>query len=254
MQTKEQKKEAEILIYGLRPVMEAIRAGKEVEKLFVQTGLKNELSGELMALLRKNEIPFQYVPQEKLDRLTRQNHQGVVGYLAVVTYQKINDVLLRVFEEGKTPLVLILDRITDVRNFGAIARTAECSGVHAIVIPSRGGAQINADAIKTSAGALHKIPICREDNLKAVIEHLRESGLQVIACTEKTKDMYYTLDYTLPVAVVMGSEENGVSQEYLECCDSLAKIPLLGGIASLNVSVAAGVVLYEAIRQRQLNL
>ncbi len=252
MQTKEQQKENDSLIFGLRPIIEALRAGKEIERLFVQTGLKNELFGELMSLLKKYDVPFQYVPVEKLNRLTTKNHQGVAGYVSSITYQKIKDVLPIVFEAGKTPLVLILDRITDVRNFGAIARTAECSGVDAIIIPAKGAAQINADAMKTSTGALHSIPVCREDNLTETISYLRESGLQVVACTEKTTDMYYQLDYTLPVAIIMGSEENGVSAEYLKAADAHAKIPLKGQISSLNVSVATGVVLYEVVRQRLL--
>lgn len=253
MQTKEQKQENDSLIFGLRPMIEALKAGKEIDRLFVQSGLKNELFTELMGLLKKNSIPFQYVPVEKLNRLTTKNHQGVVGYVSSVTYQKIQDVLPLIFEAGKVPLVLILDRITDVRNFGAIARTAECSGVDAIIIPSKGAAQINADAMKTSTGALHTIPVCREENLKEVIDFLRESGLQVIACTEKTSEMYYQQDYTLPVAIIMGSEENGVSPEYLKTADAHAKIPLLGQISSLNVSVATGIVLYEAVKQRLLD-
>jgi len=250
MQTKEQKKEEESLIFGIRPIIEALHAGKEVDKLFVQSGLKSELIGELMGLLKKNNVPYQYVPVEKLNRLTTKNHQGVAGYISSIKYQKIKHVLAAVFKAGKTPLILILDRITDVRNFGAIARTAECSGVHAIVIPSRGGAQINADAIKTSTGALHKIPVCREENLKETIDFLRESGLQVIACTEKATDNYFDIDYTLPAAIIVGSEENGISNEYLELSDAQAKIPLMGKISSLNVSVATGVILYEAVRQR----
>ncbi len=250
MQTKEQRREEENLLFGLRPIIEAIKAGKEIERLFVQTGLKNELYSELMVLLKQHEIPFQYVPLEKINHLTNKNHQGVVGYLSSITYHKIKKLLPLVFEKGKTPLILILDRITDVRNFGAIARTAECAGVDAIIIPKKGGAQINADAIKTSAGALHKVPVCREVDLKVVIEYLRESGLQVIACTEKTTDVYSQHDYTLPVALILGSEENGVSTEYLNLSDAHAKIPMMGNIGSLNVSVAAGVILYEAVRQR----
>jgi 23S rRNA (guanosine2251-2'-O)-methyltransferase len=253
MQTKEQKKETDNMIFGLRSVIEAVKAGKEIDRLFVQSGLKNELFGEMMSLLKKNNIPFQYVPLEKINRLTSKNHQGVVGYISSIEYHKIESILPAVFEKGKMPLILILDRITDVRNFGAIARTAECSGVDAIIIPSRGAAQINADAIKTSAGALHKVPVCREDDMKHVIEYLRESGLQVIACTEKTKENYYQQDFTLPVAIIMGSEENGISSEYLKLADAHAKIPLLGEIGSLNVSVAAGVLLYEAVRQRLLS-
>ena len=253
MQTKEQKREEENLLFGLRPIIEAIKAGKEIEKLFVQTGLKNELFSELMGLLKLHEIPFQYVPLEKLNRITNKNHQGVVGYLSSITYQKIKKLLPLIFEKGKIPLILILDRITDVRNFGAIARTAECSGVDAIIIPKKGSAQINADAIKTSAGALHKIPVCREVDLKVAIDYLRESGLQVIACTEKTTELYSQQDYTLPVAIILGSEEDGVSSEYLNLSDAHAKIPLMGNIGSLNVSVAAGVILYEAVRQRMAN-
>lgn len=252
MQTKEQKRENDSMIFGLRPVIEALKAGKELDRLFVQSGLKNDSATELMTLLKKFNVPFQYVPAEKLNRLTSKNHQGVIAYLSTITYQKIQDVLPLIFEAGKTPLILILDRITDVRNFGAIARTAECSGVDAIIIPSKGSAQINADAMKTSTGALHTIPVCREDSIKEVIAFLRESGLQVIACTEKTTEMYYQHDYTLPVAIIMGSEENGVSSEYMKAADTHAKIPLLGQIASLNVSVATGVILYEVVRQRLL--
>jgi 23S rRNA (guanosine2251-2'-O)-methyltransferase len=252
MQTKEQKKEDANMIFGLRPIIEALRSGKEIDRLFVQAGLKNDLFGELMGLLKKHNVPFQYVPIEKLNRLTSKNHQGAVGYVSSIVYHKIENILPAIFEKGKTPLILILDRITDVRNFGAIARTAECSGVDAIIIPSRGAAQINADAIKTSTGALHKIPVCREENLKQTIEYLRESGLQVIACTEKAEENYYQLDFDLPVAIIVGSEEDGISPEYLRMSDSLAKIPLLGKIGSLNVSVATGVLLYEVVRQRIL--
>lgn len=253
MQTKEQKKDNDNMIFGLRPVIEALKAGKELDRLFVQNGLKNELFGEMMGMLKKHGVAYQYVPLEKLNRLTSKNHQGVVGYISSIEYHKIENVLPAIFETGKMPLLLILDRVTDVRNFGAIARTAECSGVDAIIIPSRGAAQINADAIKTSTGALHKIPVCREDSLKEVIEFLRESGLQVIACTEKTNENYYQQDFTLPVAIIMGSEENGISPEYLKLADSHAKIPLLGEIGSLNVSVATGIILYEAVKQRLLN-
>ncbi len=253
MQTKEQRQEENNLIFGLRPVIEAIKAGKEVDKLLIQNGLKNELFGELMSLLKKNNVAFQYVPLEKLNRLTTKSHQGVVGYISSITYHRIENILPALFEEGKMPLLLILDRITDVRNFGAIARTAECSGVHAIIIPAKGAAQINADAIKTSTGALHTIPVCRENDLKKVIGYLRESGLQVVACTEKAGDYYYQHDFTLPVAIMMGSEENGISKEFLDVVDAKVKIPLLGEIASLNVSVATGIVLYEAVTQRLAN-
>ncbi len=239
------------LLFGLRPVIEAVNAGKEIDKLFIQNNLTGDIHSELRKLIKDHEIPFQYVPIEKLNRLTRKNHQGVVCYLSTIIYQKIEDILPFVFEQGKTPLLLILDRITDVRNFGAIARGAECAGVNAIVIPSKGAAQVNGDAIKTSAGALHKIPVCRSENLKTTIDYLKNSGVQIVACTEKTESVYYDVNYTLPTAIILGSEENGISDEYLKRSDARAKIPLLGEIGSLNVSVATGVILYEAIRQRR---
>jgi 23S rRNA (guanosine2251-2'-O)-methyltransferase len=253
MQTKQQKREEESLIFGIRPVIEAVKAGKEIDRLYIQSGLKNELYNELMVVLKQHNIAFQYVPVEKLNRLTTKNHQGVAGYISSISYHKIQDILPAIFEEGKAPLILILDRITDVRNFGAIARTAECSGAHAIVIPTHGAAQINADAIKTSAGALHKIPVCREENLKTVINFLKECGLQIIACTEKAENYYFQIDFTVPTAIIMGSEEDGISNEFLQKSDAKAKIPLMGEIGSLNVSVATGIILYEAVSQRLIS-
>ena len=241
------------MIFGIRPVMESINAGKEIDKLLVQSGLKGELVSQLMSLLKQRNIAFQYVPVEKLNRLTSKNHQGVVGYISSISYYKTEDVLPGVFEKGKVPLLLILDRITDVRNFGAIARTAECSGVDAIIIPSRGSAQINADAIKTSTGALQKIPVCREENLKKVIDYLKDCGLQIVSCTEKAEDYYFQMDLTTPTAIIMGSEEDGISNEYLQKSDAKAKIPLMGEISSLNVSVACGIILYEAVSQRMIS-
>lgn len=238
------------IIFGTRAVIEAINAGKEIDRVFIQDRLRNELANELRKLVIDHKIPYQFVPVEKLNRLTQKNHQGVVAYISVVTYYRTEDILPLVFEKGKVPLFLILDRITDVRNFGAIARSAECAGVDAIIIPSRGAAQVNGDAVKTSAGALHKIPVCREENLKTTIEYLKESGLQIVSCTEKTDSYYYDLDLTQPTAIIMGSEEDGISGEYLKRSDHKAKIPLMGEIGSLNVSVAAGVILYEAVRQR----
>ena len=253
MQTKQQKREEDSLIFGIRPVIEAVKAGKEIDRLYIQSGLKNELYNELMAVLKHHNIAFQYVPVEKLNRLTTKNHQGVAGFISSISYHKIQDVIPAIFEEGKVPLIIILDRITDVRNFGAIARTAECSGVQAIVIPTQGAAQINADAIKTSAGALNKIPVCREENLKTVINFLKDCGLQIVSCTEKATDYYFQMDFTVPTAIIMGSEENGISNEYLQKSDAKAKIPLMGELGSLNVSVAAGIILYEAVSQRMIN-
>lgn len=253
MYTKEESNKGSY-VFGIRAVIEAVNSGKELDKLFIQKGLRGELFFELNQLIKKLEIPFQFVPPEKLNRLSlNKNHQGVIAILSTITYQHIDNILPTIFETGKTPLLLLLDRITDVRNFGAICRTAECSGVDAVIIPSRGAAQINADAIKTSAGALHKIPVCREDNLKATLEFLKESGLQIVSCTEKADSFYYQIDYTLPTVIIMGSEEDGISGEYLKRSDVKAKIPLMGEIGSLNVSVATGIILFEAIKQRLNN-
>ncbi len=245
------------LIFGMRAVIEALNAGKDIEKIIIQKGLSNELYNQLRQALKGQTIPIQIVPPEKLKRvadasagLAGKNHQGVVAYLTEITYYNVEELLSRVFEKGRIPLVLIVDRVTDVRNFGAIARSAECAGVDFIIIPSRGSAQINGDAIKTSAGALHRIKVCREDNLKQVIEYLKESGLQIIACHEKTDKLIYEVDFLKPSAIIMGSEENGISGEYLKRSDVQVKIPMPGKIASLNVSVATGIVLFEAVHQR----
>lgn len=242
--------EPDNLIFGTRAVIEAINAGKDVEKIILQKGLSNELYNQLRQALKGQTVPLQFVPPEKLRRITDKNHQGVVAYLTEITYYDTSELLAAVFEKGRIPLVLILDRVTDVRNFGAIARGAECAGVDFIIIPSRGAAQINGDAIKTSAGALHRMKVCREDNLKTTIESLRESGLQIVAVHEKTDQLIYDVDFTKPTALIMGSEENGISNEYLKRSDAQVKIPMAGSIASLNVSVATGIVLYEAFKQR----
>jgi 23S rRNA (guanosine2251-2'-O)-methyltransferase len=240
----------ENLIFGMRAVIEAIEAGKEIEKIFLQKGLSNELYHQLRKALHGNTIPIQIVPPEKLKRISEGNHQGVIAYLTEINYFITEELLATVFEKGKNPLVLILDRITDVRNFGAIARGAECAGVDFIIIPSRGAAQINGDAIKTSAGALHRMKVCREDNLKNTIEYLKTSGLQIVACHEKTDKLIYNADFKKPTAIIMGSEENGISNEYLKRSEIEVKIPMTGQIASLNVSVATGIVLFEAVKQR----
>lgn len=242
--------EEDNLIFGIRAVIEAINADKTIDKILLQKGLSNELFNQLRAALRGKDIPFQFVPPEKIKKITTKNHQGVIAYLAEVTYYSTEDLLQEVFEKGKTPLILILDRITDVRNFGAVARSAECAGVDFIIIPSRGAAQINADAIKTSAGALHRIKVCREDNLKDTIDYLKDYKIQIVACHEKTDKLMYDADLTQPTAIIMGSEENGISGEYVKKSDVQVKIPMEGSIASLNVSVATGVILFEAIRQR----
>ncbi len=246
----QEKRETNQQVYGIRAVIEAIDSGKEIESLFVQRGLGGTLFLELKQLLKQQGISYQQVPVEKLNRMTRKNHQGVIAVISPITYQRIEDIVPAIYERGEVPLLLILDGITDVRNLGAIARTAECAGVHALIVPKKGSAEINPDAIKTSAGALYKINVCREDSLTKTARFLQESGIQLVACTEKTNGSLYQLDYTVPTAVVLGSEEQGVSDELIRIADYLAKIPMTGSIASLNVSVSAGIALYEAVRQR----
>lgn len=246
------QRESNQLVFGIRAVVEAIRSGKEIEALYLQRGVSGGLMNELKELLNAYHITAQQVPVEKLNRLTPKNHQGAVAFISPIVYQKIEDIIPQLFEAGQAPLILVLDSVTDVRNMGAISRTAECAGVHAIVVPSKGSAQINPDAIKTSAGALYKIPVCRHDNLLQTVKFLQESGLQLVCCTEKTKDDIYTPDYTAPTAIVMGSEEDGVRNEIIRIADHLAKIPMYGEIESLNVSVATGIILYEAVRQRRV--
>lgn len=231
-------------------MIEAIKAGKEIEKILVQTGLRSENSWELRKLTSDLSIPVQHVPIEKLNRVTQKNHQGIIAYISPVSYQPLENIVPDLFEQGKIPLLLILDRITDVRNIGAIARTAECAGVHAIIVPSKGSGLINEDTVKTSAGAIYKIPVCREENLKTTIDFLKNSGLQIISCTEKAEKAYYETDYREPLAIIMGSEDDGISEEYLKRSDEMVRIPVLGETESLNVSVAAGVLLYEVVKQR----
>lgn len=250
MNQREAKEENGNYVFGLRPVIEAIKAEKNIDKILVQQGLQGELFGELMSLIKKSEIQFQYVPIERLNKYTRKNHQGIIAFVSSITYHNLEEIITHVFENGETPLILICDHITDVRNFGAICRTAECAGVNAIVVPDKGSAQINADAIKTSAGALNILPVCKVQNLKATLLMLKEYGLQIIGCTEKSQSNYTALDYTKPTVIILGSEEKGISTDLLKLCDRKAKIPLMGSIESLNVSVANGIILYEALRQR----
>lgn len=248
--SRRQEENLENLIFGTRAVIEAISAGKEIDKIIIQKGLSNQLYNELRKAIKDLDIPIQIVPPEKITRITTKNHQGVLAFVSQITYFEVEDLLTQTFESGKNPLILILDRITDVRNFGAIARSADCAGVDFIIIPSRGAAQINADAVKTSAGALNRMRVCRVDNLKTSIEYLKESGLQIVACHEKTNNYHFNADLTKPSAIIMGSEENGISNEYLKRSDIQVKIPMVGNIASLNVSVATGVILFEAVKQR----
>jgi len=237
-------------IFGIRPVIEAIENGDFPDKILIQQGLQGENFQQLFGLVRKRSIPYQFVPVEKLNRLTRKNHQGVVAFVSLVEYQPLSEILSMAYENGETPLLLVLDGITDVRNLGAIARSAECFGVHAIVIPERGGAAINADAIKTSAGALVRIPVCKEKNLLETIAFLQQSGIRVVAASEKGNISVYECDANLPLAIVMGSEDKGVSPACLKMADEIVFIPMKGKTASLNVSVAAGILLSQVNNAR----
>lgn len=238
------------MIFGTRAVIEAIQAGKEFDKILIRRDMTNELSRELYAALQGRAVAFQKVPLDKLNQITTKNHQGVIAFISPVTFQRIEDIIPTIYEQGSVPLVIVLDEITDVRNFGAIARTAECAGVDAIVIPARGGASVNADAVKTSAGALLSIPVCKEQNLKNALQFLQSSGLKIVGATEKGDKNYTQASMTEPLAILMGSEEDGISPEHLRLCDEQVKIPITGKIQSLNVSVAAGIMMYEAVRQR----
>lgn len=238
------------MVFGVHPVQEVIRAGKEIEKVFVQAGVRSPEISEISNHCRINGIPVQYVPIEKMNRLTRKNHQGVVAFICPIEYQSIEKVIPMIYEQGHDPFVLMLDRVTDVRNFGAIARTAYAAGVDAILVPSRGSALINGDAMKTSAGALSSINVCRADNLKDAIDYMKGCGLRVVGFTEKAKESLWEADLTGPICVVMGSEEDGISPAYVKRLDQYLMIPMPGDIDSLNVSVATGIACFEVVKQR----
>ena len=244
------KMQQESQIYGIRALIEALKAGKTIDKVFLQKGLQGGLFRELMPLLQEAQVPVQYVPVEKLNRLTKKNHQGVVANLSPVDYHNFEDLVISVTESGATPLFLVLDHLSDVRNFGAIIRTAECTGVSGIIIPKRGSVSITADTVKTSAGAVFRVPICKVENLVDAVYYLQGSGIRVVAATEKTSQLLYAEDFTVPTAIVMGAEDVGVSPAVLKVVDSKAKLPMAGDISSLNVSVACAVFLYEALKQR----
>ncbi len=237
-------------VFGIRAIIEAINAGETIDKAFLQKGLKGELFTELESLIRKNGINHSYVPVEKLNRLTNKNHQGAVAQMSPIAFHDIEELVLSIVESGKTPLFLLLDQLSDVRNFGAIIRTAECTGVNGIIVQKKGGAPVNGDTIKTSAGAVFKIPICKVDHIKDAVFYMQASGIKVIAATEKTNNTLYDVSFKEPCAIIMGSEDRGINPSTLKVVDEKAKLPLLGDIESLNVSVACGAFLYEAVRQR----
>jgi len=235
------------MIFGLRPVLEAIEAGREISKVLIRKGLE----GKLIASLRQNDIPSQVVPVEKLDRVTRKNHQGVIAFVSPVEYVRVENLVPTLFEKGETPFIVACEGVTDVRNVGAIARTAECAGAHAILLPVKGSAMISADAVKTSAGALNHIAVCRTDNLKSALIFLKNSGLKIIAATEKTGEAYHRADHSGPAVLLLGFEDTGISAQCLRTADVTVKIPVKGQISSLNVAAAAAVMMYEMIKQNE---
>ena len=238
------------LIFGTRAVIEAIEAGKDIDKILIKRGLQNELSRELFEALKGHLIPVQRVPIEKLNRLTTKNHQGVIAFTSAVTYQRVEDLVPMLYEEGKNPLFVMLDGVTDVRNFGAIARSAECAGAHGLITPLKNSAPVNSEAMRSSAGALSRIPVCRVGSIRNTIKALQAEGFQAVAATEKSRKLIYDADFSKPTVIIMGAEDTGISKEVLKLCDEQLAIPLIGAIESLNVSAAAAVMLFEVVRQR----
>lgn len=238
-------------LFGMHPVTEALLSGKKIEKILFKQGLEGDRFRQLMELAQERQIPVQFVPGERIDRYGKGRAQGVVAFLAQIDFVDLETMVSQALAQSDRPIFVLLDGVSDVRNFGAIARTAECAGVSGLILPAKGGAAINADAVKTSAGALLRIPTCRVPNLKTALYYLKESGFQVVGATEKTDELMYAVDFTQPTALVMGSEGRGISAPVMGLCDALAKIPMAGEIGSLNVSVATSIILYEAVRQRK---
>ena len=237
-------------IFGLRSVIEAIRAGRQIDRLLVKQGLHGAIYHELMTEVKKHNIVYQIVPAERIDLVTRKNHQGVLAWLSVIEYQQIANLLPMIFEKGEDPLIVALDGVSDVRNFGAIVRSASCLGAHAVLIPEKGSARIGSDAVKTSAGALHTVPVCRERSIVRSIGYLKDSGLKVFCADEKSANPAAKTDLTGPAVLILGSEDKGISRELTGIADQIVRIPMTGSIGSLNVSVAAGILIYEIMRQR----
>lgn len=240
------------LIFGIHPLIEALEAGREIDKILLKRGLRSSEVSHIMDVAKERTIPVQIVPEERLTRLTRKQHQGVIAFISEIEYTQLDQLIPMLYEEGRSPFVVLLDGLTDVRNFGAIARTAECAGVDAIIIPERGSVSVTADAVKTSAGALHRIPVCRVSSIQAAVTLLQENGIQIVAASEKAADIYTESELSLPLGLVLGAEDRGVSQDVLRRADKIVRIPQVGAIGSLNVSVAGGILIYEVVRQAGL--
>lgn len=242
--------EKENLIFGIRAIIEAVQSGKSVDRVFLQADAQGELMKDLLKVLKRGDVNFTYVPVEKLNRLTHNNHQGAVGTISPIGFISIEELVTAILESQEKPLFLILDQISDARNFGAIIRTAECTGVHGIIIQKSGAAPVNGDTVKTSAGAVFNIPICKVEHIKDALFYLQGSGIKTVAATEKTEHSLYDLNLNEPLAIIMGSEDRGINPSVLKLVDEKAKLPMFGSIGSLNVSVACGAFLYEVVRQR----
>lgn len=237
-------------IFGKRPVVEAIEAGKGIDKILIKRELSADAIHDLLQLAKHYNIPVQKVPEEKLNRITMKNHQGVIAIITPITYYRLDDLMINLYEEGKTPCAIILDGVTDAGNFGAIARSVECAGADFILLPEKGSASVTSDAVRASAGALLHVPVCRVKDLSEAIDRMHENGYKVVASTEKGAVDYTNIDFRVPVAIVMGSEYSGISSNIIRKCDELASIPIKGNVGSLNVSAAAAVMLYEVVKQR----
>lgn len=239
------------MIFGIRPILEALDERKSIDKVYIKSGMENSLGKELMGKLKAHDIPFQIVPYQRLNRFTRKNHQGAIALISSIEFSNLSEMIVRLYEEGKDPLIMMLDGVSDVRNFGAIARSAECLGADAVAIPFKGSAAVGPDAIKTSAGALMRIPVCKVASTGKAVEEMQAAGLKVVCMSEKAKAGLHETDLKGPLCIVMGAEDTGVSNEVLRKADELVQIPMSGKIGSLNVSVSAGIALYEVTRQRQ---
>lgn len=240
------------IIFGFHPIIEALKSSRDIDKIFIKREMRSNEVKSIIELAKERLIPYQIVPEEKLNRITKKNHQGIIAFLSQIEYSDLEKLLPTIYEEGRMPFFIILDGITDVRNFGAIARTAECAGVDSIIIPSKGSVSVTGDAIKTSSGALMRIPVCRVHSIYKTINTLKDYGVNIFVASEKTSNTYTTCDYSTPLAIVMGAEDKGPSNESIRLANEIISIPQIGNIGSLNVSVATGVIIYEVFRQRNI--